>query len=144
MKQQGHSFCGKFLFTLRRREIIMEKFIEQSIETGPRAEDFKDIYANQVRLGVTLTDFTIIFGIADDLGSQTINKDLAAIRLSPGTMKLLLVQMSAVLSAYETACGQIPSFAIDQGRETEMMDNVTKSLQEMIGGRTAKTRKVPR
>jgi hypothetical protein len=67
-----------------------------------------DVYANQIRLGATLQDFTIILGTTEDLGiGQIGTKDRVVVRLAPATAKLLQLHLAAAVEAYEEAIGPI-------------------------------------
>ena len=67
-----------------------------------------DSYVNQIRLGATISDFTIICGISEDNGQgQTVVKDKVVVRLAPGTAKLLLLNLQMAISAHEEVIGPI-------------------------------------
>ena len=68
------------------------------IGSQTRDQNYLDTYANQLRIGATLTDITIVFGIVEDLApSHFVNKDKVAVHLAPGTLKLLVANLQAVL-----------------------------------------------
>lgn len=74
-----------------------------------RNADAVDIYANQLRLGSTLHDFTIIFGATDDRGvGQITSRDLATVRLAPALAKILEMHLRTAIDAYESVVGEIP------------------------------------
>jgi hypothetical protein len=68
-----------------------------------------DVYVNQVRLGATLSDFTIICGATEDAGfGNIVNQDKVTIRLAPGTAKMLYLNLITAISAYEESVAPIP------------------------------------
>lgn len=85
-------------------------FIAPKQQLAPTVvEAVADVYANQIRLGATLADFTIIFGLTYDIGGgDVVNRDRVVVRLSPQTLKTLSLQIDAALGAYEAAVGQVP------------------------------------
>lgn len=67
-----------------------------------------EVFANQMRMGVTVTDFTIVFGIAVDGGSDTaMLADKVSIHVAPGMLKQILLNIESALSAYEEVMGEI-------------------------------------
>ncbi len=72
-------------------------------EAGPL-----EIYANNVRMGATLSDFVVVLGAIRDRGNNpAVVKDLVAARMAPRTTKILLMNLQAALSAYEDVFGEI-------------------------------------
>lgn len=79
-------------------------------ETTPivRSEKFVDIYTNQIRVGMTQNDFTLTFCVTDDHGVDKMHLlDLAAVRMSPQTLKVSLVTLASVLETYEAQFGSV-------------------------------------
>lgn len=70
-----------------------------------RAPDYVDVYANQLRIGTTVSDFTLVFGASDE--GFTVS-DQVSVRLAPGTLKMLFLNVKMALEAYEQAIGEIP------------------------------------
>ena len=67
-----------------------------------------EIYANNVRMGATLSDFVIVLGAIRDRGANApVVQDLVAARLSPMTTKVLLMNLQAAMLAYEEVLGEI-------------------------------------
>jgi hypothetical protein len=72
-----------------------------------RDERFVSLYANQIRLGTSINDFTLLFGVTEDHGGQQVLVDKAAISMSPISFKALVAHVNMVLSAYEETIGPI-------------------------------------
>ena len=109
--------------------------ISAPIEVSGYARDatYIDTYANQLRLGATLNDVTIVFSVTDDMGpGHFVNKDKVAVHLSPGTVKLLLSNLQAVVAAYEKALGPIPMPANLPARLLEVQEGFAKNLAEQL------------
>jgi hypothetical protein len=73
-----------------------------------------EVFANQVRMAVTLTDFTLVFGTAvPDQGGVKVGTGLAmisdklALHVAPGTLKQMLLHSQMALDAYEAVMGPI-------------------------------------
>ena len=73
-----------------------------------------ELFANQLRLGVTITDFTLIFGSTlPQQGAASsgevfgVVSDKVALHLAPGMLKQLLLQIEMAVAAYETVMGSI-------------------------------------
>lgn len=92
-----------------------------------------DVYANQLRMGVTLSDFTIIFGVAEDDGqgiAQMVDK--ATIRLAPMTFKALLLNMQGALDAYEKSVGNIIISRVAVTEATKNGAMLTEALRTLM------------
>ena len=84
-----------------------------------------EVYANQVRMGATLQDFTVILGVIEEIGmNQVINRDRLVVRLSPATAKIMQANLTTIISAYEESVGPI---AIS-GRLQPELDNIKARL----------------
>ncbi|MBV0888152.1 hypothetical protein KTQ54_06320 [Komagataeibacter oboediens] len=93
----------------RNSDTIVETERVQNLERNQDIEMY-DVYANQIRMGVTLSDFSLVFGAIADRGKQgSHNVDKCIVRLAPITFKQLYIQMSATLEAYEQSVGKIPT-----------------------------------
>lgn len=83
-----------------------------SLPTAPEFERepaFLDTYANQLRINVSLSDVTLVFGVNQDLGHQNFAvRDKVAVHLAPTTAKILLAELQAVVEAYEKVVAPIP------------------------------------
>ena len=67
-----------------------------------------EVFANQMRMSVTVTDFTIVFGVAVDNGSGPATlADKVAIHVAPGMLKQVLLNIEAAIDAYEEVIGEI-------------------------------------
>lgn len=72
------------------------------------ASPLPDVFANQFRIAVTMTDFNIVF--ATSLVSATghpLIVEKIAVNLAPGMIKQLLLQLKHAVAAYEEAIGEI-------------------------------------
>ena len=96
---------------------------------------YVDVYSNQIRLGVTLGDVMIIFGAIEDIGpNQMIIKDKAAVRLSPITAKILMINLQAAIEAYEKGVGEIPIPHLTSQSARAISNSVPEMLREQISG----------
>ncbi len=67
-----------------------------------------DIFANQLRMGVTVADFTIVFGVAADGGAgPPIVLDKAIVHVAPVMLKQMLLNIAMAVEAYEEVMGEI-------------------------------------
>jgi len=99
----------------------------------PRSSDFVDIYANQVRLSVTVSDISIMFSTIQDRGPGVITpEDRASIRLSPMTAKAFLKNLEMVVAAYEAVLGEIPVPPKASKMIDEYYDGLTNMLAEQM------------
>ena len=81
---------------------------QQMVLPSVHIQEFPKFYANQARVGLTLSDFTLIFGVSDDLGIGAVAaKDLVGVHLAPGTFKALLMHLNMMLEVYEEKIGTI-------------------------------------
>ena len=92
-----------------------------------------DFFSNQLRLGVTLTDFTIVFGVSEETPAGPNIRDRVAIHLAPAMLKQLLAHLEMAISAYEGAVGTIPVPA----RLNEYTEILRKTLMENLRERLA-------
>lgn len=93
-----------------------------------------DVFSNQLRMGVTLTDFTIIFGANEETPMGNVTRDRVAVHLAPGTLKQLLSHLEMAVSAYEEALGPIPAPKRLSEYMAALRANVVRSLQDRING----------
>lgn len=94
----------------------------------------QDVFSNQVRIGVTLSDFTVIFGATEETPLGPAVRDRVAVHLAPGALKQLLAQLEMAVSAYEEALGHIPvPLRLDQYM-TALRVNMVRNLRERISG----------
>jgi Protein of unknown function (DUF3467) len=91
------------------------------------------VYSNQLRVGVTPGDVTIVFSTMEDHGSnQLLPEDKVSIHLSPMTAKLLLKNLEMIMNTYESVIGNIPTppKAISQmeTQATVLRENLTNNM----------------
>jgi hypothetical protein len=99
---------------------------------GP-SEPPLDVYANQLRAGATLHDFTLIFGVTEDIGAnQVINRDKVTVRLSPGMAKTLALQLIAIVEAYEKGVGPIPTSDRNPAEIAALKASMIRNYQEQM------------
>jgi hypothetical protein len=92
-----------------------------------RSTDFKDVYANQSRLGVSPFDFTMTFGrIIDQSIGRTTVEDQAVIRMSPQQFKSFIDAANKTLSSWEEIFGIIPITA-----PTINIDTIRSSMKNL-------------
>ena len=99
----------------------------------PRDQSFQDVYASQLRMSITVSDITIIFGVMSDRGQNIyVPEDRVAVRLAPVTAKVLLQNLTMAVSAYESVLGTIPipSDTIRQSKANS--ENLTRVLEEQM------------
>jgi len=94
-----------------------------------RDQAFLDIYANQLRIGASFADLTLIFGVIDDRGpGDLVVLDKAAVRLSPTAAKILYLHLGKVIETYEKAVKPIPVPAGLNEQLALIPDRLTKIL----------------
>jgi hypothetical protein len=93
----------------------------------------QSIYANQLRMSVTVSDITITFGASEDRGvGNLINEDKTSVHLSPVTAKILLINLEKIINVYQNVVGNIP---IPQKVVTQIdsqIENLSKMLAEQM------------
>jgi hypothetical protein len=73
-----------------------------------KAADFKDYYANHVRLGLTTFDVAITFGrIVEPVPNISRPEEQFTVRLSPQFFKAVLTNLNGLLAAFEGQFGEI-------------------------------------
>lgn len=95
-----------------------------------------DIFANQLRLGVTLTDFTLVFGVSEESPAGAVTRDRAIIRLAPGMVKQLVAHLEMIVSAYEEAIAPIPVQARLNDHLVMIRQTLLSTLRERLAGPT--------
>jgi hypothetical protein len=68
---------------------------------GPLAPE---VFANQMRMGVTVTDFTLVFAAT---GAAGVPVDKVSVYLAPGMLKQLLLQVAMAVEVYEETVAPI-------------------------------------
>ena len=107
-----------------------------------------EVFSNQLRMNVTFTDFTIVFGAADTAVTQngpslpTI-RDKVAVHLVPGMLKQLYLTVQWAVEAYETAVGPIllPSNLEDQ--MATQKQGLIANLRDIMSGVTPSPKPTP-
>jgi hypothetical protein len=100
-----------------------------------RVSTWVDIYSAQVRMNLSVADFAITFSTLNDLGPGAFSvSDLAVVRLSPSTAKILQVYLNAAIVAYETAVGEIkiPDPSVEVANQWK--DLIVQNLKAQISG----------
>jgi hypothetical protein len=99
----------------------------------PRDQSFQDVYASQMRMSITVSDITIIFGVMNDRGQNIyVPEDRVAVRLAPVTAKVLLHNLKMALSAYESVLGTIPIPPHTIRQSETNSEYLTKVLEEQM------------
>jgi len=99
----------------------------------PPHQSAPEFYANQLRIGMTQLDFTLVFGTTEDGGPGNINsRDRATLRLSPSMAKFVLLNLQNAVEAYENAVGKIPFSPEFEAMINQNMERLTKALKEQI------------
>lgn len=101
---------------------------------------YVDVYSNQVRLGVTISDITIVFGLMEDAGpNQIVNKDKVAVHLAPTSAKSLMMHLKAAVEAYEKGAGEIPIPYSVLGSVASIIQLVPAMLRDQISAPESKS-----
>jgi Protein of unknown function (DUF3467) len=90
---------------------------------GGRGQDFKDIYTNNTRVGMSPWDVSITFALSKEMQlGNFVSEDQAVVRMSPQQFKTFVSAISLSLQAWEEVFGTItvtsPTPTIDGIRET--------------------------
>ncbi len=102
--------------------------------TFVRDENFIDVYSNQLRLNVSVMDFSIVFSVNDERSpGVTTMKDVATVRMSIGTLKTLQTHLTSVVQAYEEAAGKILT-NVPFASRVQLRQPVFESLSAQIKG----------
>lgn len=69
-----------------------------------------EVFANQMRTAVTLTDFSLAFGVAESPGPalSAVTRDRVVVHLAPAMVKQLFLHLKMAVEAYEEAVAIIP------------------------------------
>jgi hypothetical protein len=92
-----------------------------------RSAEFKDIYSNFVRMGVSGSDISIIFGklVDSPLGFNVV-EDQAIIRMSPHQFKTFLSQATKTLNAWEEVFG-----AVNESMKSSPQEAITDGVRRL-------------
>ena len=92
------------------------------------------VYANQLRVGVTVSDVTLTFGTMEDRGiGQVIHEDKVSVHLSPITAKILLENLTMIIDVYERVVGKIPTPQKVSAVNNAQIENLSKNLTDQMG-----------
>ncbi len=73
-----------------------------------QAPDYRELYANSVRIRVSVWDFQLVFGLASSESPEQITiRDQSAVFLSPQQAKALCNMLGQNLAQYEQAFGAL-------------------------------------
>lgn len=84
-----------------------------------RDEKYLSVYANIVRLGASINDFSLTFSLMEDIAGQPSLVDKTTVFLSPVSFKAFVANVAMVLEQYESVMGSIPQ---SQGTVDAMND----------------------
>ena len=80
----------------------------QTVAAGIRSAEFRDIYSNNARVGVSPWDISITFALAKEIVPGTIiAEDQAVVRMSPQQFKTFAEAIMTTLQAWEEVFGEI-------------------------------------
>lgn len=96
---------------------------------------YPEVYANQLRMGITLSDFTLVFSTSNERTNAI--EDKATVRLAPLTAKLLLQNLQMVLSVYEEKFGAINIPPKMMAQMEEQRKGLRDHLSEQLAPPTA-------
>ncbi len=107
----------------------MDNSEKQNLQVEPSfvpAADFREIYTNGVRLGITPWDIRIIFSCTKLINSQPVNEDQVSMVMSPQHMKAMQKHFDAMIQSYEENFGLIPDLT---GAMTASVKGTTDPLK---------------
>lgn len=93
-----------------------------------------EVFANQLRMGVTVTDFTIVFGTAVDMGGTAVVADRAIVHVAPGMLKQILQNLIMAVNAYEEVMGEIRVPKPLEGQLANLKTQVISMLRQQMDG----------
>lgn len=100
----------------------------------PRSQSYQDIYANQVRLNISMSDINIIFGVLNDRGPGiVVLEDRASVRMAPTTAKILTQHLEALIRTFESVIGEIPMPDSTVTQIESQMQNLAENLATQMG-----------
>jgi len=104
---------------------VGSKPIVEAITTVVQSEDFKNIYSNNVRIGISQWDLSITVGqIVEVQGGSSVVEEKVSVKFSPQYFKVLSSTLSAAIQQWEMIFGEIPQkFGQSAGS-----DNIVKAL----------------
>jgi len=97
-----------------------------------QSADFKQVYCNHTRLGMTPYDLVLTCGhIVDKSSNNPIVSEDVSIRFSPQSFKLLALNLNAAIAAWEAQWGTIQ---IRQRTAEEIVTALHESAQKLKEG----------
>jgi Protein of unknown function (DUF3467) len=95
-----------------------------------RSQDFRDIYSNFVRIGVTGSDISVYFGrLIEPAPGINIPEEQAVVRMSPHQFKTFLDHANKTLVAWEDVFG-----TVQQSMRTQPQDVITDGIRRLKEG----------
>lgn len=99
-----------------------------------RSADFKDIYTNNTRVGMSPWDMSLIFALAKETQPGILTtEDQAIVRMSPQQFKTFVSAISASLQAWEEVFGAISVTSPPASMEG-MRDNLARMKEAVFKG----------
>jgi hypothetical protein len=98
-----------------------------------KSEDFKELYANHLRMAITPVDLAIWFGRITEVsvGNPGVEEQIG-IRLSPQTFKTLVGNLNNILAVYESQFGIVPVV-------NKPMEDILSAFKEAAEKKTSPT-----
>lgn len=73
-----------------------------------RSPDYKDLYSNYTRVGVSPSDLNIVFSrIGETSNNQPLIEDLVMVRMSPQQFKVFVDHVVKTMTAWESVFGEV-------------------------------------
>src|SRR5271170_6438003 len=97
----------------------------QTAAPSQRDEHYLDVFVNNMRITMTQSDLSMIFGTTEDYGPGNVGtKDRVCLRISPMMARIILVNLQATLDAYEDIAGQV--------RLPEALEKAAKAQRNLL------------
>lgn len=94
-----------------------------------------DTFANTLRVGNSVNDFTLVFGTIDDYGPGNLqHSDRVSVHLSPQMLKIVAQQLSANVEAYELAFGTIKLPKAVESSFDSIREQLTRMFAQQASG----------
>lgn len=92
-----------------------------------RSQDFRDVYSNVVRIGVSGSDVSVYFGkLIEPAPGVNITEDQVVVRMSPHQFKTFVDHASKTLIAWESVFG-----SVQQSTKTHPQDLITDGVRRL-------------
>jgi hypothetical protein len=96
-----------------------------------RTAEFKDVYSNFVRLGVSGSDINVVFGkIIEPAAGINVIEDQVMVRMSPHQFKTFLDQATKTFNAWEEVFGEVNASL--KSLSQEVITNDVRRLKEAL------------